>query len=132
MKYLKRFLENKNYDEDYTIIAERTFYELDDKFRWDENQFFPLKVTLEEYQGNYDLTIALGGGWITRLSDEDINWMNEYVSELNQNPNLHASFMGDSSGRIGSKKLFFMKNDCFPESPIDYMNMPRGRYPDRG
>lgn len=131
MRYLKRFFENKNYDEDYIIISERTFYELDDKFHQDMNQFFPLKVTLEEYKGDYYLTIALGLGWITRLSDDDIDWMHEYVNELNKNPNLYASFMGDSSGRVSARKLFFMKNDCFPNSPMDYLDMPKGKYPDR-
>jgi hypothetical protein len=134
MKHLKRYneliIESKDYsDEDYIIIAERTFYELEEKFC--DNQFFPLKVTLEEHKGKYNLTIALGLGWITRMSDDDIDWLNDYLSELNQNNNLHSSFMGDSSGRMSARKLFFMKNNDFPKSSMDYLNFPPGKYPDR-
>lgn len=131
MKYLKKFNENNNSDEDYITITERTFYELDDKFRLSGGRFFPLKVTLEEYNGNYNLSILLALGWITRMSDDDIDWLHEYISELNQNKNLSAAFMGDSSGRIVARKLFSMQNKDFPNSSMDYLSFPEGPYPDR-
>lgn len=121
------------FDKIYTDIAERTFYELDDHFHYDKNQFFPLKVSLEEYNGRYDLKIALGLGWITRMSDDDIDWLNEYVNDLNsmfkKNNNFYAVFMGDSFG--GGRKIYSIQNDYFPKQPNDYLNFPKGKYPDR-
>ena len=126
---------NEEFDKIYTDIAERTFYELDDHFHYDKNQFFPLKVSLEEYNGKYDLTIALGLGWITRMSDDDIEWLSDYVYDLNamfrKDNNFYAAFMGDGS-RGGSRKIYNMQNDCFPKDSMDYMDFPPGRYPDRG
>ena len=140
MKHIKQydlFLEsNEEFDETYKVIAEQIFYEIDDKFRHDMEQFFPLKVTLEEYNGHYDLTIALAGGWITRMSDDDIEWMSDRVYDLNKqfekNNNFYASFMGDSSGKGAARKLFYMQNEDFPNNPHDYLQFPRGKYPDRG
>lgn len=121
---------NEEFDKIYTDIAERTFYELDDHFHYDKNQFFPLKVSLEEYNGKYDLTIALGLGWITRMSDDDIEWLSDYVYDLNamfrKDNNFYAAFMGDG------RKIYNMQNDCFPKDSMDYMDFPPGRYPDRG
>ena len=129
-------IANKEFDETYKVVAEQIFYEIDDKFRHDMNQFFPLKVTLEEYKGHYDLTIALALGWITRMSDDDIEWMSDRVYDLNKqfekDNNFYVAFMGDSSGRGGARKLFNMQNEDFPKESNDYLQFPEGRYPDRG
>lgn len=141
MKHIKPYIKfnesvsNEEFDTLYTDIAEKTFYELDDHFHYDKNQFFPLKVTLEEYKGKYDLTIALGLGWVTRMSDDDIEWLSDYVYDLNdefkKDNNFYAAFMGDGS-RGGARQLFSMSNEYFPKDPMDYENFPPGTYPDRG
>ena len=138
MKFIKRFesndwIEPNEFDESYKVISEQLFYELDDKFRIDPGVFFPIKLCLTERSDRYDLTIALGIGWMTRMSDDDLEWMSNRITDLNndysKNNNFWAAFMGDSfnSGRV----VFEMMNDDFPRTSMDYMSHPVGRYPDR-
>lgn len=137
MKYIntyKLFENNESFDETYKIVSEQLFYELDDKFRIDPGVFFPLKVSLEERGGNYDLTIALAGGWIRRMSDDDIEWLTDKIYDINKeyenNKNFYAAFMGDGGGN--GRIVFEMMNEDFPRDSRDYMNHPVGPYPDRG
>ena len=137
MKYIKPFNENEtyiNFDEMYSIISEQLFYDLEDHFRYDKQQFFPIKIVLnKKNSGKYDLTIALGGGWVTRMSDEDIDYLNQLVNSMNDEykkyNNFYAVFCGDGFG-LG-EKLVDIQNECFPKTSMDYMNFPPGRYPDR-
>lgn len=51
MKYIKPFNENEtyiNFDEMYSIISEQLFYDLEDHFRYDKQQFFPIKIVLNK------------------------------------------------------------------------------------
>lgn len=137
MKYIntyKLFENTESFDETYKIVSEQLFYELDDRFRIDPSVFFPLKVCLEERSGRYDLTIALAGGWIRRMSDDDIEWLSDRIVDLNntysKNDNFWAAFMGDGGG--DGRIVFEMMNEDFPRSSMDYMNHPVGPHPDRG
>lgn len=136
MRYLNSFklFESSEFDETYKVISEQLFYELDDKFRIDPGVFFPLKLSLGEKNGDYSLTIALAGGWIRRMSDDDIEWLSDRVTDLNneygKNNNFDAAFMGDSFGN--GRTVFEMMNEDFPRSAMDYMGHPIGPYPDRG
>jgi hypothetical protein len=69
------------------------------------------------------------------MSDDDIDWLGDYTSELNDMfknyKNFYAAWMGDSDNP-GARKLFDMQNNCFPKKSMDYMNFPQGKYPDRG
>jgi len=137
MKYIntyKLFENNESFDETYKIVSEQLFYELDDKFRIDPGVFFPLKVCLEERNGNYDLTVALALGWVRRLSDDDIEWLSDKIYDINKeyesSKNFYAAFMGDGGGN--GRIVFEMMNEDFPRSSRDYMGHPVGPYPDRG
>ncbi len=137
MKYIntyKLFENSESSDETYKIVSEQLFYELDDKFRFGPGVFFPLKVRLEYRNDSYDLTIALAGGWIRRMSDDDIKWLRDKVYDINKeyesNGNFYAAFMGDGGGN--GRIVFEMMNEDFPRSSMDYMNHPIGPYPDRG
>lgn len=126
-------VSNKEFDETYKIVSEQLFYELDDRFRIDPGVFFPIKLKLEERSGKYDLTIALAGGWIRRMSDDDIEWLSDRVTDMNneysKSDNFYAAFMGDGGGN--GRIVFEMMNEDFPRSSMDYMNHPQGPYPDR-
>jgi hypothetical protein len=138
MKYISNYKlfenESSSFDDTYKVVSEQLFYELDDKFRIDPGVFFPLKVCLEEMNGKYHITIALALGWITRLSDDDIEWLSDKVFDTNKqyesNKNFYVAFMGYGGGN--GRMVFEMMNEDFPRKSIDYMGHPVGPYPNRG
>lgn len=129
MRYIKKFedvssLRKEELEEAYKIVSEQLFYELDDRFRVEPGVFFPLKLFLEERNGRYDLTIALGFGWIGRMSDSDTEWLSDRVIDLNNHcgeyGNFWASFMGGSCSvhRI----VFEMANEDYESKFTDCDN----------
>jgi hypothetical protein len=125
---------SKEFDDEYTGIAEQLFYELDDKFRVDDVTFFPIKIILNECDNHYSISICLALGWVTRLGDNEQDWLDDRIEKIldtfKYNNNLSINYMGDSSSGSAYREIFRMINDDFPKSSMDYMSHPRGKYVD--
>ncbi len=123
----RSLLENvENLDEKYSIIAEQLFYELDDKFRLDPIQFFPIRMLLQERGGKYNLSVCLALGWYNRLTQEEDNWLMERLNKLNDGI-LYVCSMGDTFSK--DRIVFEMRNQDFPrEDTDDYLDHPYGAH----
>lgn len=134
MKYLKKFNESKeviDFDKMYKVASEQIFLDISDEFI---GRFFPLKVILNELDGNYNLSICLAMGWMDRISDSEQDWLDELVKNMQEQfsefNNFYISYLGDSFSL--RRTVYEKQNDAFPKKSDDYLDFPKPPNPGRG
>jgi hypothetical protein len=134
MKYLKRFnesIEVMDFDKMYKTTTEKIYNEIGKEFK---GRFFPLKVVLDELNGNYNMSICLAVGWMDRLSENEEDWLEELIDttqeEFSEYKNIYIGYLGDTFSK--KRIVFERQNDAFPKKSDDYMEFPKPPNPGRG
>jgi len=128
---IKESKEVMDFDKMYKTVAEQLFIDISDEFI---GRFFPLKIVLDELDGNYNMSICLAMGWMDRINDKEQDWLDELIKDMqnqfSEYNNIYIGYLGDTFSR---KRIVFQKeNDAFPKKSDDYMDFPKPPNPGRG
>lgn len=104
-----------------TLIDE-VYIDINRKFKAVKDRFFPLKVSWV----NREVFIILAEGWIERMTEDELDWLTDYLDSFRAKYKVPIAFTTNSPEVVED---YVRRNKDYPKSAIDIQNFPPNPYP---